>query len=122
MKKTKNKINKKPKQSSRGVLKKRCSENIQLIYTRTSMPKCHFNKVALQLYRSCTSAWVFCSKFATYFHHLLLKNTSERLLVKKSKPRVKITVAVFTFLLRLKSPVFAVLGHTTSKFSDVVGG
>ena len=31
-------------------LSKRCSENIQQIYRRTSMSKCDFNKVALQLY------------------------------------------------------------------------
>ena len=35
------------KQLSRGVLKKRCSENMQQIYRRTPMPKCDFNKVAL---------------------------------------------------------------------------
>ena len=46
----KNKINKKQKQPSIGVLKKRCSENMQLIYRRTPMPKCDFNKVTLQLY------------------------------------------------------------------------
>ena len=33
---------------SRGVLRKRCSENMQQIYRRTPMPKCDFNKVALQ--------------------------------------------------------------------------
>ena len=38
------------KQPSRGVLKKRCSENIQQIYRRTPMSKCDFNKVAKQLY------------------------------------------------------------------------
>ena len=36
------------KQPSRGVLIKRCSENMQQIYRRTSMPKCDFNKVAKQ--------------------------------------------------------------------------
>ena len=35
------------KQPSRGVLNKRCSENMQQIYRRTPMPKCNFNKVAL---------------------------------------------------------------------------
>ena len=40
-------------QPSRGVLKKRCSENMQQIYRRTPMPKCNFNKVALQLYCRC---------------------------------------------------------------------
>ena len=31
------------KQPPRGVLKKRCSENMQQIYRRTTMPKCDFN-------------------------------------------------------------------------------
>ena len=30
------------KQSSKGVLKKRCSENMQQIYRATAMPKCDF--------------------------------------------------------------------------------
>ena len=34
------------KQPHRGVLKKRCSENMQQIYRRTPMPKCDFNEVA----------------------------------------------------------------------------
>ena len=38
------------KQPSRGVLKKACSENMQQIYRSPPMPKCHFSKVALQLY------------------------------------------------------------------------
>ena len=38
------------KQSSKGVLRKRCSENMQQIYRRTSLPNCDFSKVALQLY------------------------------------------------------------------------
>ena len=32
------------KQPSRGVFKKRCSENMQKIYMRAPMPKCDFNK------------------------------------------------------------------------------
>ena len=36
------------KQPSRGVLRKRCSENMPQIYRRTPIPKCDFNKVALQ--------------------------------------------------------------------------
>ena len=36
------------KQPSRGVLKKRCFENMQQTYMRTPMPKCDFNKVAKQ--------------------------------------------------------------------------
>ena len=42
---------KKPQnQPPRGVLKKKCSENIHQIYRRTPMPKCDFHKVALQTY------------------------------------------------------------------------
>ena len=33
------------KQSFRGVFRERCSENMQQIYRRTSMPKCDFNKL-----------------------------------------------------------------------------
>ena len=40
------------KQPSRGVLKKRCSEKMQQIYSRTPMPKCDFNKVSKQLLKS----------------------------------------------------------------------
>ena len=40
------------KQPSRGVLRKRCSENMQQIYRRTPMPTCDFNKVAKQLWSS----------------------------------------------------------------------
>ena len=38
------------KQPSRGVPRKKCSENVQQIYRRTLMPKCDFNKVAKQLH------------------------------------------------------------------------
>ena len=51
------------KQPSRGILRKRCSQNMQQIYRRAPMPKCYFNKVALQLYWNHTSAWVFSCKF-----------------------------------------------------------
>ena len=36
------------KQPSRGALRRRCSENMQQIYKRTSMSKCNFNKIALR--------------------------------------------------------------------------
>ena len=55
--------------TSRGVLRKRCSENIQQIYRRTAMPMCDFNKIALQLYWNHTSAWVFFCKFTAYFQN-----------------------------------------------------
>ena len=55
------------KQPPRGVLIKMCSENMQQIYRRTPMPKCYFNKVALQIYWNNTSTWVFSCKFAADF-------------------------------------------------------
>ena len=38
------------KHSTRGVTMKRCSKNMQQIYSRTPTWKCNFNKVAKQLY------------------------------------------------------------------------
>ena len=37
------------KQPVRGILRKRCAENMQQIYRRTHTQKCDFNKVPLQL-------------------------------------------------------------------------
>ena len=74
------------KQPFRGVLLKRCSENMQQIYRRTPMPQWDFNKVALSLYRNRNSAWVFSCKFAAPFP----KNTSEWLteIGKKNKQKL----------------------------------
>ena len=57
------------KQCSRDVLRKRCYENMQQIYRRTSMLKGDFNNVAKQLYWNHTSASVFSCKFAAYFQN-----------------------------------------------------
>ena len=57
------------KPPTRGVPKKRCSENMQQIYRRTPMPKCYFNKVVLQLYWYHSSAWVFSCNFAALFQN-----------------------------------------------------
>ena len=57
------------KQLSRDVLRKRCYENMQQIYRRTSMLKGDFNNVAKQLYWNHTSASVFSCKFAAYFQN-----------------------------------------------------
>ena len=46
------------KQPTRGVLRKRCFENMQQIYKRALMLKCGLNIVSLQFYRNHTSAWV----------------------------------------------------------------
>ena len=57
------------KQPFEGVLKKRCSENIQQIYRRTPIPNCGFNKVSKQHCWNHTSAWVFSCKFVAYFYN-----------------------------------------------------
>ena len=51
-------------------LEKRCSENRQQIYRRAPMPNCDFNRAALLLYSSRTSAWVLSCKFAAYFRNI----------------------------------------------------
>ena len=58
------------KQPSRGVLKKRCSENMLSIFRRKPKPKCDFNKVALHRYWNHTSAWVFSCVY-TYLQDYL---------------------------------------------------
>ena len=65
------------KQSSRGILMKRCSENMQQVYWRTPIPKCDFNKDSLQLYCNHTLVWVFC-KFAAYFQNTFLQEHFRR--------------------------------------------
>ena len=45
-----NLLQKQMKKVGKGVPRKRCSENMQQIYRRTPMPKCDFDKVALQIY------------------------------------------------------------------------
>ena len=69
-------------QPSRGVLRKRFSENIQQICWITPMPKFNFNKAAKQLYWNHTLACVFSCKFAIYFQNTFLENASGRLLLK----------------------------------------
>ena len=48
------------KQLSRGVLRKRCSENMHQVYRRAPIPKCDFNN---------TLAWVVSCKFVAYFQN-----------------------------------------------------
>ena len=43
--------------------------------SRTSMPKCNFNKVALQLYSNHTSAWMFSCKCTAYFQNTFFIRT-----------------------------------------------
>ena len=57
------------KQPFRGVLRKKCSKNMEQIYRRTPMPKSDFNKVTKHFYWNYTSAWVFSCKFTAYFQN-----------------------------------------------------
>ena len=59
------------KQPPRGVIRKRCSENMQQIYGRTIMPKCNFNKAALQLRDGCSPV-----NLLHIFRTPFLKNTA----------------------------------------------
>ena len=40
------------KQPFIGVIRKKCSENMEQIYRGTPMPECDFNKVALNLWKA----------------------------------------------------------------------
>ena len=81
---------------SRGVLKKRCLENMQQIYRRTPMPKCDFNKVAKQLY------WIELRHGCSPVHLLHIfrtvfpKNTSEGLLLFLLKSFISLTWFFFS--------------------------
>ena len=47
------------KQPPRGILKKRCSENMQQIYRRTPMLKCDFNKAIFRTpFPKITYGWL----------------------------------------------------------------
>ena len=69
------------KQPPRGVLSKRCSENMQQIYRRTPIPKCDFNKVAeIALRHGCSPVNLLHTSRTPFS-----KNTSGRLLLPIAK-------------------------------------
>ena len=69
------------KQSSGGVLRKRCSENMRQTYRRTPMPKCDFNKVAKQLIEIAVRHGCSPVNLLHIFRTPYPKNTSEWLLL-----------------------------------------
>ena len=69
-------------QPSKGVLRKRCSENIQQIYRITPMSKFGFNKVALQLYWNSLQNGCSPVNILHNFRTPLSKNTSRGLLLR----------------------------------------
>ena len=78
-----NKNVKNQKQSFRGVLSKKCSENMLQIYRRTLMSMCDFNKVSKQLYWIEITLWHGRSpvNFLHIFRTPFSKNTSGGLLL-----------------------------------------
>ena len=54
----------------RGVPRKSCSENLQQIYKKITMPKRYINKAVLQLYWNHFLAWVFSCEFIAYFQNI----------------------------------------------------
>ena len=73
------------RQPPRGVLWKRCSENMQQIYTRTTMPKRDFNKVALQLIEITLQHGCSLVNLLHIFRTTFTKNTSRWLLLTFSE-------------------------------------
>ena len=81
------------KQSSRGVLGKKCSENMQQIYRRTPKPKCDFNKVACNfveiiLLHGCSPVnllHIFRTRFPKDTPGQLLLAMTQRLLIGNYK-------------------------------------
>ena len=53
------------KQTSRGVLIRECSENMQQIYRKTPMSKCNFNKVTVKHTFTCLHRKIFKVWLAT---------------------------------------------------------
>ena len=70
------------KQPSRGVFKKRCSENMQPIYKKTPIPKCDFKKLTCNFIE--IARWHGCSpvNLLDIFRTPFPNNTSGQLLVK----------------------------------------
>ena len=69
------------KQSSRGVLKKRCSKNIHQIYRKTPMPKWNFCKVVCSFIEITLRHGCSPVNLLYIFRTPFLKNTSRRLLL-----------------------------------------
>ena len=60
----------KQKQPSRGVVKEKCTENMQQLYRRTPMPKCDFNNI-IKLWHGRSPV-----SLLHIFRTLFLKNTA----------------------------------------------
>ena len=91
----------KQKQPSRGVLRKRCSGNLQQIYWRTPMSKCDFNKVASNFIEIILRHRYSPVDLLHIFRTPFPKNTSGGLLLSKlsiSTPTRKCSSVFYPFL------------------------
>ena len=105
------------KQPFRVVLLESCSGNMQQIYRRTIMPKCDFNKVALELYWNRTSAWMVSCSFTSYFQNNF---SQEHLWIAASVVHnylLKVVSFVFFQNVCTKLTLFFVIKPTFSRFS-----
>ena len=82
------------KQPPGGLLRKRCSENVQQIYKGTPMLKCDFNKVAMHftLRHGCSSV-----NLLHFFRTSFCRNTTGWLLLNKEIKK-SFCAALFLFL------------------------
>ena len=102
----------------RGVLRKRCFENMQQLYRRTPMPKCEFNTDAKQLYWNHTSLWVFSCKFAVYFQTTFSQEhlwTAASVLLRSSWKYVRSINELVSSLHRMSAPLFSKKGVSFEK-------
>ena len=104
------------KQSPRGVLRKRCFENMQQIYRRAPMPMCDFNKVVKQLPHGC-----FPVNFLYIFRTPFPRNTcflTQHFIFQLSKAKYKQTAQVCNSSFRacfLSSVLLTTFKHLKSK-------
>ena len=75
---------KRQKQLSRGILRKRCSENMQQVYRRSPCRNIILKKLLYnQLCWNRTSAWIFSCEFAAFFQNTFHENTFGGLTLKR---------------------------------------
>ena len=85
------------KQPSRGVLRESCFQNMQQIYRRTPIPKCDFNKVAVQLIEITLRYGCSHVTFLHIFKHLFLRTPIARKVPKYGVFLVRIFLYLDSF-------------------------
>ena len=84
------------KQSSRGVLRKRCSKNMQQIYRRTAMQKCDLGMKVQSNFSMGVLLWICC----IFSEHLFLRTPLDgyfwQLILNLISTYFRITFSLFT--------------------------